>query len=351
MDSINLKPQRNQRRSKKNKLTIEDLENSFLQREDTKQQECEKAVSADTNLDNHRLDIELQGFEQYLKYEKGASNHTIRNYSVDVTQLISFIAKEHNESIKNWNDVNIWTLRGFLANKYGQLESSSLGRKLSGIRTFFSYLLREGVIESNIAMQIDRPKQQQLQPSFLTEEEMSNLIQTPVEDNYLGLRDLSMLELTYSAGLRVSELVFTNIRDIDFEKQMMHVFGKGKKERIVPVGSIAIQVLQKYLSVRACSFKEIKDIDALFLNSRGSRITDRSVHRIVKKYAQDAFLLKDVSPHILRHSFATHLLANGADLRSIQEMLGHASLSTTQRYTHVTIDTLMSVYDNAHPRA
>jgi integrase/recombinase XerC len=234
-------------------------------------------------------------------------------------------------------------------------KKSSIHRKVASLRTFFRFLCREGVLEMNPAKLVATPRVERTLPNHLTIEQMVRFIETPDIETLLGKRDRAMLELLYASGLRVSELVGLNITDIDFTNQTVRVKGKGRKERIVPFGQHALSALQEYLTVRGELLIEAdedkRDPAALFFNYQGTRINPRSVGRMVDKYVKMCADVHHISPHSLRHSFATHLLDAGADLRAIQEMLGHARLSTTQKYTHVSTDKLMEVYDKAHPKA
>ncbi|MCX5907903.1 MAG: tyrosine-type recombinase/integrase, partial [Deltaproteobacteria bacterium] len=233
-------------------------------------------------------------------------------------------------------------------------KKSSMARKLAALRSFFRYLVEEGFLLQNPAEVVATPKQEKLLPNFLPVDEMFALLATPDSSTTWGARDLAILETLYSCGIRVSELVGLSDGDIDFSLGVLRVFGKGRKERIVPIGRKAVAVLGGYLPRRdqeLASLNLKRDRPPLFINVKGGRLTARSVARILEKYVRKSALLRKVSPHALRHTFATHLLDAGADLRSIQEMLGHVSLSTTQRYTHVSTDKLMEVYDRAHPRA
>lgn len=316
-----------------------------------------KKTEVQTEAPQPALDIEamrrdMADFERYLRIEKAASEHTLRNYRTDLEQLLTFLATEpQRRRVTSWADLEHLHLRAFLAHRFGTLEPTSLSRKLSTFRSFYKYLLREGRAQKNPARLVDRVKLPKKQPAFLTFDDMLKLLEMPDDSTPLGLRDLAILELFYSSGLRVSELVGLELADLNLSERLVRARGKGKKERLVPVGRPAVEVLQRYLDVRGLGVKDPLHPTALFLNYRGGRLTTRSVDRHVKRYVLVAGILRKVGPHALRHTFATHLLAEGADLRSIQELLGHASLSTTQRYTHVAIERLMEVYDKAHPHA
>jgi integrase/recombinase XerC len=243
-------------------------------------------------------------------------------------------------------DVDYPVLRRFLAElRARELKPRSVARKLSSLRSFFRYLQREGAIQKNPAALLVTPKLNKVLPHFLTEEEAVHLLESPQEDISGELRDKALFETMYSSGIRVSELVGLSAQDIDFEGHMIKVFGKGKKERIVPIGEKAIAAIRGYLAVRK------KPEDAVFLNRSGTRLSTRSVRNSINKYIKKAAIMQKVHPHMFRHSFATHLLNHGADLRSVQELLGHVNLSTTQIYTHLTTEKLKSIYDKAHPRA
>lgn len=230
-----------------------------------------------------------------------------------------------------------------------QYSRKTIARRLAALRTYFKFLCREKYCQTNPAKAIRTPKLEMRLPKFLYPEEMTTLIDTPVVDNALGLRDKAMLELLYSSGMRVSELASLNITDIEFERGMARVMGKGRKERLVPLGSYSLVAINAYLDIRK-NILQGKQETAVFLNHRGSRITDRGIRLIVHNISQLQGL-KNVSPHTMRHTFATHMLNNGADLRIVQELLGHVSLSTTQIYTHVTKERLKTIYNKAHPRA
>jgi integrase/recombinase XerC len=256
----------------------------------------------------------------------------------------------------NVRDIDHLTIREYMASLYEKKKKkSSIHRKVATLRTFFRYLCREGVMEINPAQLVSSPRVERTLPNHLTIEQMIKFIESPDLDTLLGKRDRAILELLYASGLRVSELVGLNLTDIDFTNQTVRVKGKGRKERIVPFGNHALKALQDYLAVRGELLIEAEpdkmDPKTVFMNYQGTRITTRSVGRMVDKYVKICADVHHISPHSLRHSFATHLLNAGADLRVIQELLGHARLSTTQQYTHVSTDKLMEVYDKAHPKA
>ena len=253
-------------------------------------------------------------------------------------------------------DVQTETMRAYLAYLYGRkLKKVSINRKISSLRAFYKYLLREGIIKRNPAQSVQTPKMEKYMPTFLSVDEAFELLNASRDNNSASdLRDQAMLELFYSSGLRLAELAGLNTEDINFNAALVKLRGKGKKERIVPVGGPALNAILRYLTATEILRKENSTSllsGAFFLNVRGKRITTRSIARIVDVATVKSGIGRKISPHALRHSFATHLLAAGADLRSIQEMLGHESLSTTQKYTAVNINRLMEIYDKAHPRA
>ena len=292
------------------------------------------------------LNHQIQQFTVYLQTERDVSPHTLAAYRSDLSQLLTFALREKGESVSA-QEFDHLLLRRYLAGLSKDTKKSSIGRKLAAIRSFFRFLLRRGVIVKNPAELISTPKKEQQLPFHLDIDQATTLMEAPDAKQKYALRDRAILELLYSSGLRVSELTGLNIGELDFAAAMVRVTGKGGKERIVPVGSRALEALQEYLEQR----KDAAAGGAIFLNTRGERINRRSVARIVDAHVMQIAAFKRISPHTLRHTFATHMLEGGADLRAIQELLGHASLSTTQKYTHVSIDRLMEVYDKAHPKA
>ncbi|KAB0671480.1 tyrosine recombinase XerC [Oryzomonas sagensis] len=293
-----------------------------------------------------RLAAQISAFCAYLETERNVSPHTLAAYRRDLEQLAAFAAKERGDDVSA-GEVDHLLLRRYLALLGKTAKKSSIGRKLAAVRTFFRFLLRRGEIDKNPAELTATPKREQRLPFHLDIDQATALMEAPTADEKYVLRDRAILELLYSSGLRVSELTGLDIGDLDQASGMVRVMGKGGKERIVPVGSRAIQAIGEYLAQRG----ELAGSGALFLNTRGQRINRRSVTRIVDTHVGRVAAFKHISPHTLRHTFATHMLEGGADLRAIQELLGHASLSTTQKYTHVGIDRLMEVYDKAHPKA
>jgi len=289
---------------------------------------------------------EIATFIQYLKAERNASPHTLEAYNRDLQQFATFISEEFGPAFQIHKITHLH-IRRYLAVIHKELSKSSIGRKLAAIRSLFRFLLRRGLLEKNPAELVSSPKREKKLPFHLDIDEVIALIEAPAAIAPLSIRDRAILETLYSSGLRVSELTGMNIGGADLLAGSVRVLGKGGKERIVPLGSKAAKALDEYLEMRGN-----RGLNApLFMNSRGGRLTRRSVARIVDRYMMHLETMKKASPHTLRHTFATHLLEGGADLRSIQEMLGHASLSTTQKYTHVSIDRLLEVYDKAHPKA
>lgn len=286
----------------------------------------------------------IDKFINYLKVERNASAHTITNYLVDLNVFRDFMGDKDIETVDHL------VLRRFLADlRAKNYAKRTVARKLASLRSFFRFLFREGHIKKNPITAILTPKLDKKLPVFLDVEKIDRLLSAPTDKDSQGLRDRALLETLYSTGIRVSELVGLDIGDIDFISGVVKVLGKGSKERIVPIGEPALAAIRKYTDKKEEG--KVRDKDAVFLNKGGRRLTDRSVRRILDKHIRTCSIAEKVSPHSLRHSFATHLLDRGADLRSVQELLGHMNLSTTQIYTHVTMERLKSVYDKAHPRA
>ena len=288
----------------------------------------------------------LDRFLTCLAVERSVSPHTVTAYRNDLEQFFRFLASGASPP-SHPDEIDHLDIRRFLAHLHGDLKKSSIGRKLAAVRAIFRYLLREGVVAKNPAELISAPKKEQKAPYHLTIDEVTALVEGPGAATLLSLRDRAILEVLYSCGIRLSELTGLKVQDIDQEGRLVRVLGKGNKERIVPLGRQAAKAVGAYLEER----RDPPGDAPFLLNARNGKLTGRSVARIVDKYLIKLATMKKVSPHTLRHTFATHLLEGGADLRAIQELLGHASLSTTQKYTHVSIDRLMEVYDKAHPRA
>jgi integrase/recombinase XerC len=321
----------------------------------------------------------VQEFLNYLKYEKRFSEHTAKCYGADLSQFGEFlslraeqreptaevISPEHpgpvsvtavattvrvDELVLRSTTEDIRAYLGLLNEK--QYSKSTIARKLATLRSFYKFLVRRGRLSSNPVTPVRTPKQEKKLPKFLEYDEVKRLLDTPPIDTWLGARDRAIMETLYSTGMRVSELVALNMDDIDFLGEILHIRGKGKKERIAPISSSALQVIQHYMEYRNKRAQNNANFDSkvLFVNKHGSRLSTRSVRRKMDKYLKMAGLDPNISPHTLRHSFATHMLNNGADLRSVQELLGHQSLSTTQIYTHLGTTRLKEVYQSAHPR-
>jgi len=325
----------------------------------------------------------VQKFLDYLKFERRFSEHTAKCYGADLKQFGEFLKcaprqgvhhaepiemrhhegePEHGVAVATQVRVEVDLLllsvqtdsvRAYLAYlNEKEYSKATIARKLATLRSFYKFLVKRNHITSNPVVTIRTPKQEKKLPRFLEYEEVKRLLSTPPMNTWLGARDRAILETLYSTGIRVSELVALNMDDIDFLGEVVHVRGKGKKERIAPIGSSALQVIQHYMEYRNKRAQNNGNFDSrvLFVNKHGQRLSTRSVRRKMDKYLKIAGLDPAISPHTLRHSFATHMLNSGADLRSVQELLGHQSLSTTQVYTHLTTDRLKEVYDNAHPR-
>ena len=298
------------------------------------------------------LELYIKQFEQYLQVEKNASEHTCRNYLLDLGEFDSFLTQRGPAYVSGVEQINNLTIRGFMGQLAKNNKKSSQARKLSTLRTFFKFLVRENVIAQNPASAVRTPKLDKYLPQHLTVDEAFALLDSVPASDPAHARDRAILEVLYSTGIRVSEMVGLNRNDLELNLGIIKVRGKGRKERIVPIGKKAIAALNHYLQKSENLLPEGQRGNIpVFLNSRAGRLTTRSVGRLIDKYVKHCGLQRNISPHSIRHSFATHLLNAGADLRAIQELLGHVNLSTTQRYTHLNIDKLMEVYDRAHPRS
>lgn len=301
------------------------------------------------------MDDAIRAFMTFLTVERQASPETIRNYRSDLRQLATFLNQARpspqTQPTVDIGDVTTDSLRAYLQwlDRKGE-KASSLGRKLACLRSFYRFHVREGTVANNPADGIRSPKLPKTLPRVLTKDDANVLMEFPVGQTPLSLRDRAILETLYSTGARVSEAVALNLGDLNRSDGLVHLRGKGRKERIVPVGDVALQAIHTYRVSLKHAPADDRPATPLFLNHRGGRLTARSVARLVARYSS-RLAGGAVSPHALRHSYATHLLDEGADLRSIQEMLGHASLSTTQKYTHLATDRLLAIYDDAHPRA
>ena len=315
----------------------------------------------------------IQEFFSYLKYEKHFSGHTLKCYTTDLQQFVEFLdgtsaadaaTQGYQASDRTGTAlalevraeilaVTASTIREFLVVLHNKNYSrATTARKLATLRSFYKFLVRRGYLQSSPVTVIRTPKQEKRLPKFLEEDQIEALFKAPDRTTLLGLRDLAMLEVMYSTGVRVSELVALDIADIDFDQGILHVRGKGRRERLAPAGQRALQAITEYMTKRQQQHRPDQDAQqALFINKSGQRLSTRSVRRKLDKYLAQANLDPSISPHTLRHTFATHMLNRGADLRSVQELLGHRSLSTTQVYTHLTTGRLKEVYDKAHPRS
>jgi len=303
-------------------------------------------------VDVAALPPEVRRFEVYLRTERRASPHTLRSYLGDLGQYAGYLAGQGAAVIPS----SSLLVRGYLAQAAGQAGPVSLARKLSALRSLYGFLVREGLCQHNPARGVASPKLPKRLPEALPESEVAALVEAPAAlEGPLALRDRAFLELLYASGLRVAELTGLDVGGVDLAQGLVRVLGKRRKERVVPVGSVARAAIARYLDearpALAAGPQFARAGHALFLNFRGGRLTDRSVARLLQQWVEAVGLPHHVHPHVLRHCFATHLLGNGADLRGIQQLLGHASLSTTQRYTHLDWKRLATVYDEAHPRA
>lgn len=303
------------------------------------------------------LNHHLNQFLQHMRYERSVSPHTLRNYASDLGQFREYLLNIEKRDDVSVTDIDRLTIREWMASLHAaDKKKTSIARKLASLRTFFQFLVREGKLESNPAKLVATPRIERKLPNHLSIEDAVRFIETPDVNTDLGRRDRAIIEFLYATGIRVGELVKINLKDIDFREKLVRVTGKRKKQRIVPFGEPALQALMHYLhETRPAFLNECppaeRDLQAVFLHRRGGRLTTRSVGRMIDKYIKQCADIHNISPHSLRHSFATHLLDQGADLRDIQELLGHARLSTTQIYTQVSMEKLIEVYDRAHPKA
>ena len=305
------------------------------------------------------MNVHLKEFLQFIRLNRNASEHTARAYASDLSQFLDHVAEATTIPRTKLKPEHLdrLAIRGFMADLHKRgLSRASAARKLAAARTFLRYLRREGLVDDDPGGLVPTPKRDVRMPVHLSEEEMGRLIEAPAHDEPLGLRDRAILELFYASGLRLSELAGLDLDDVNVSQQMVRALGKGRKQRLVPFNRSTASAIRVYLKdrdllVRVWARARDKKSDPLFVNHRGGRLTVRSVDRIVRRYAAASGVRPGVSPHALRHSFATHLLQRGADLRAIQELLGHARLSTTQRYTHVNAAQLLDVYRKSHPKA
>ncbi|HUP66190.1 MAG TPA: tyrosine recombinase XerC [Thermoanaerobaculia bacterium] len=299
---------------------------------------------------------EIGDFLDYLTYERNVSSNTVSAYRSDLAAFFDFICNDYLTTpydLLEPRQIDHLSIRSFLAHQQrSKMSRASIARRLSALRSLFRFLLREGVVELNPARGVATPKREKVLPSVLQAAEVTVLLEQPDPESALGRRDRAWLELLYASGIRVSELVGIDLDDINMRARLLKVRGKGSKERIVPFGRKAEDALRSWLDLRRARVAGRADDDQpLFVNHRGGRISSRSIRRLLDGYVRKASLKAGISPHTLRHSFATHLLNAGADLRTIQELLGHVSLSTTQKYTHLTDRHLIDVYRKAHPRS
>lgn len=298
------------------------------------------------------LDEAVSEFINFVKIERDYSSHSVEAYAKDLSELLIYADKEkYPDDIKS---VDFFALRGFVASLYDRnLAKSSIERKIATIKSFFKFLYRKGVLEENPARMVKFPKKEKKLPTVFNVDDIFRLLDMPDKTEPMGIRDALILEMLYGTGVRVSELVGLNVTDVDLRGERILVRGKGKKERIIPISPQVAGMIKQYYEMMPLLMAEGRKIvdDAFIINRLGSRMTDRTVRRVVDEYLIKAGMPLDYSPHSFRHTFATHLLEGGADLRSIQELLGHESLSTTQKYTHMDLASLLKVYDESHPKA
>lgn len=295
------------------------------------------------------LEQAVDDYIVFLTVEKGASQNTIEAYSNDVRKLTQYLS---DEKINDWCEVDTCAVREYLAFMQAeQITNTTRARNVAALKSFFRFLYMEKYTESNLGELLDVPRKEKVLPKYLTMEEVERLLEAPDITTPNGCRDKAMLELLYASGLRVSELITLRLNDISFEMAYVRCFGKGSKERIIPLGSYALDALEHYIEVCRPKVANNWQTDTLFLNKNGKGLTRQGFWKLIKKYGREAAITADITPHVLRHSFATHLLSGGADLRAIQEMLGHADIATTQIYTHLLGEQMLDVYNAAHPRA
>lgn len=295
------------------------------------------------------MDNYVTEFINYLAVERGLAQNTLESYGRDLHQFQTYLKNSNLEVLKDSNRNTILNYLAALQNKGRAV--STISRNLAAIKSFYQYLVKERYLDKDPAANLESPKLEKKLPKILSITEVEELLKQPNSFLPAGLRDKAMLELLYATGIRVSELISLNISDVNLDMGYIKCYGTGSKERIVPLGSIAAKCVQEYMTKGRAKLIRTYDESALFVNHHGNRLTRQGFWKIIKKYAQEANITREITPHTLRHSFATHLLENGADLRSVQEMLGHADISTTQIYTHVTKNKLKEVYEKTHPRA
>ncbi len=295
------------------------------------------------------MDSYVSDFINYLAVERGLAQNTLESYGRDLKQFKEYLNCRKKDIIHDSNKDIIMDYLETLQEKGRAV--STISRNLAAIKSFYQYLVRERFLEKDPAIHLESPKLEKKLPRILSISEVEQLLKQPNLQFPNGIRDKAMLELLYATGIRVTELISLNISDVNLEMGYIKCYGKGSKERIVPLGSIAAKCVQEYISKGRNKLVRTYEEPALFVNHHGNRLTRQGFWKIIKKYAHEASIVKEITPHTLRHSFATHLLENGADLRSVQEMLGHADISTTQIYTHITRNHLKEVYNKTHPRA
>jgi integrase/recombinase XerC len=294
-------------------------------------------------MDKNTLKIVSKEFYKYLDAEKGAAFNTKRAYKGDIEDFLDFVEKS------TFDVIDHQTIRAYIVSIYKELKKSSLSRKVSSIKVFFKFMKRKGYIEENTALVIKNPRIEKHLPKFYTIDEIFHFLDFLPKDGWLNMRNKAIFELMYSAGMRAQEALDVNMNDIHLDGMWVKVKGKGGKERILPFGEKAKHSIEEYLPYRKQKGK-VTGKSPLFVNASGIRLSYRGLLKIMKKHQLKAHLFKDLALHGIRHSFATHMLDSGADLRTIQELLGHSKLSTTQKYTHVSMDKLMEIYDKSHPR-
>lgn len=291
----------------------------------------------------------IQEFIDYLGHEKGLAANTLESYSRDLRQYYGFLSEDASSSLENASQATIVAYLMYLR-KQGKA-TATIARRLAALKAFYQFLVKENYVDKDPTGDLASPRLERKLPKILSVQEVERLLAQPDTRTIAGKRDKAMLELLYATGIRVSELTSLNVGDVDVSEGFLRCTGKGSKERMVPVGEIALQALKVYLNEARPKLISSPSEQAMFVNHHGRRLTRQGFWKIVKKYAAQAGIKKEITPHTLRHSFATHLLENGADIRAVQEMLGHADISTTQIYTHVTKERLKDVYAKSHPRA
>lgn len=300
----------------------------------------------DSKIDNHQWDLLADQFTNHLRVERGLADNTIEAYSRDLTRFLQFLGKTKLSPF----DIAQENITDYIATLQGNLSIRSIARNLSALKMFFRFLVSDGKIKGNPARRLGVPKLPQRLPEILTVHEVEILLSQPTVSTHQGQRDKAMLELLYATGLRVSELVGLRVSNINLEAGYVRTMGKGSKERMIPMGEKALESLRLYLSNGRIGLLKKRSSPYLFINSRGKPLTRQGFWKIIKRYRTISGIKKEITPHILRHSFATHLLEGGADLRSVQIMLGHADISTTQIYTHITRERLKQIHEKYHPR-